>query len=218
MNVLVACEESQAVCKAFREKGHRAFSCDIQSCSGGFPEYHIKCDVLTILNGNVMFITEDNKSHYIDGNWDLIIAHPPCTYLSNAGARWLYTKSGVINSERYKKLLEGREFFLKFYNCKCEKVAIENPLPMKIAKLPKPSQIIQPYMFGEPYSKKTLLWLKNLPPLMSTDIRANDIPYLPSNTSNLAKGKGGSRGVVRGAKNYSKTFPGVAAAMANQWG
>lgn len=153
MRVLVACEESQEVCKAFRELGHEAYSCDIQDCSGGHPEWHLKQDVLPLLNEE----------------WDLIIAHPPCTYLSNAGARHLYPH-GLLNMERYEKGLEAKEFFMKFLNCKCKKVCVENPLPSKIFRLPDYSQIIQPYEFGHPYKKKTLLWLKNLPPLKPTCI------------------------------------------------
>ena len=221
MNVLVACEESQTVCKAFRSIGHTSFSCDIQDCSGGHPEWHIKSDVLAILNGNCQFVTEDGMSHYIMGKWDLIIAHPPCTYLSNAGACRMYryiNGERWINSDRYDKMLDGREFFFKMLNADCDKIAVENPLPLKIAKLPKESQVIQPYEFGHPYSKRTHLWLKGLEPLKPTKILEEHVPYLPSNTSLFAKGHGGARGAIRGSKNYSKTFQGVADAMAAQWG
>ena len=200
MNILIACEESQAVCVAFRKKGFEAYSCDIQECSGGHPEWHLQCDVNEIINQD----------------WDMIIAHPPCTYLSKAGARWLYHHE-CLDFERLNKLYAAREFFMKFYNCKCKHVAIENPTPLLIADLPKPTQIIQPYFFGEPYSKRTLLWLKNLPPLKPTEILSEYQPYLPSNTSGFAHGKGGSRGVAHNAKVASKTFKGVAAAMAEQW-
>lgn len=147
MKVLVACEESQRVCIAFRKKGHRAFSCDIEYCSGGHPEWHIRTDVLRVLNGGV-FVTEDNKLHNID-KWDLIIAHPPCTYLSNAGARFLYPK-GELNQERYKKGLEAKEFFMKLYNANCPKIAVENPVSSKIYNMPKYTQEIQPFEFGHP--------------------------------------------------------------------
>lgn len=221
MNVLVACEESQVVCKAFRAKGHRAFSCDLQDCSGGRPEWHIKGDVLKVINGSCTFKTADTHTHTQAGPWDLIIAHPPCTYLSNAGACRMYkliNGKRYIDEERYYKMLEGKKFFEACLNANCAKIAVENPTPMKICDLPQSSQVIQPYEFGHPYSKRTLLWLKGLPPLFSTDIYFYHEPYLPSNTSAYAKGEGGSRGVVRGSKNYAKTFEGIAAAMADQWG
>lgn len=140
MKVLVACEESQAVCKAFRELGHEAYSCDIQECSGGHPEWHIQGDVLPLLKEK----------------WDLIIAHPPCTYLTNAGARWLWA-GGELNTVRYAQGLEAKDFFMQFYNADCPRVAIENPVPSSIFELPECTQIIQPYEFGHPYSKKTCL-------------------------------------------------------------
>ena len=173
MNVLVACEESQRVCTAFREKGHNAFSCDILPCSGGHPEWHCQGDVLNILNGSgnrqEYFCTQDNKSHKLPQKWDLIIAHPPCTYLSNAGARFLYPK-GVLNEERLKLGLEAKEFFMAFYNADCEKICIENPTPSRVYELPKYTQVIQPWMFGHPVSKRTCLWLKGLEPLKPTEI------------------------------------------------
>lgn len=221
MNVLIACEESQEVCKAFRARGHRAFSCDIQECSGGHPEWHIKGDCLPLLNGNCAFTTLDGKTHKQGGCWDLIIAHPPCTYLSNAGACRMYRVidgKRYINEERYKRMLNGKKFFESMLNADCKRIAVENPTPLKICELPKASQVIQPYEYGHPYSKRTLLWLKGLPPLFPTEIVQEHIPYLPSNTSAYAKGKGGARGAVRGSKNYAKTFPGIARAMAEQWG
>lgn len=218
MKVLIACEESQAVCKAFRQRGHEAFSCDIQKCSGGHPEWHINGDVLRILNGECSFKTEDGLSHIIDSKWDLIIAHPPCTYMSKAGARFMYQTAGSVNQERLEKALQAREFFMQFMNANCDKICIENPTPLKIVGLPKESQVIQPYQFGHPYSKRTLLWLKGLPVLKSTNILTEYTPYLPSNTGGLARGKGGSRGVAHNAKDASKTFEGIAEAMAEQWG
>ena len=169
MKVLVACEESQAVCKAFRESGHEAYSCDIEPCSGGHPEWHIQQDVLPLLNGRCSFKTMDGIEHSIDEKWDLIIAHPPCTYLSNAGARWLYA-GGELNAERYKKGLDGKKFFMAMLNADCLRVAVENPIPSSIYDLPKYNQVIQPYQFGEPWSKKTCLWLKGLEPLQPTNI------------------------------------------------
>lgn len=153
MKVLVACEESQRVCIAFRNKGHEAFSCDILECSGGHPEWHIQDDVLKHLNEN----------------WDLIIAHPPCTYLSNAGARFLFPK-GVLNEERYKKGLAAKDFFMKLYNAPCSKICVENPVSSTIFNMPKHTQEIQPFEFGHPYKKKTRLWLKGLPKLKPTNI------------------------------------------------
>lgn len=233
MNVLVACEESQRVCTAFREKGHNAFSCDIQECSGGHPEWHIKGDVLPLLHpkwydlnrdgeGNqwegYKFQTVDGKTHQFEGKWDLIIAHPPCTYMSKAGARFMYLTAGNVNQERLEKALQAKEFFMQFVNADCDKICIENPTPLKIVGLPKESQVIQPYQFGHPYSKRTLLWLKGLPELKPTNILTEYTPYLPSNTGGFARGKGGSRGVAHNAKDASKTFGGIAQAMAEQWG
>lgn len=142
MKVLVACEESQEVCKAFRAKGHEAYSCDIQEPSGGHLEWHILGDALAVLTGGTI-TTMDGTRHYI-GKWDLLIAHPPCTYLSNAGACRLYPRKGQLNLERYAKGLEAKEFFMEFYNADCDRIAIENPLPSKIFELPPPSQVIQP--------------------------------------------------------------------------
>ena len=221
MKVLVACEESQAVCTAFRNKGHEAYSCDLQECSGGRPEWHIIGDALQLINGKCEFETMDGAKHSISGRCDILIAHPPCTYLSKAGACRMYkviNGERYINVSRYKKMIEGRKFFFKMLNADCDRIAVENPLPLSICELPKPSQTIQPFDFGHPYSKRTLLWLKGLPPLFSTGLMKEHVPYLPSNTSNFAKGKGGSHGAVVGQKNYSKTFPGIAAAMAEQWG
>lgn len=160
MKVLVACEESQRVCIAFRDKGHEAYSCDIQECSGGHPEYHILGDCIPLLNGNCTFTTQDGQSHTIDSKWDLIIAHPPCTYLTNAGARHLW-KGHKLNLERYKLGLEAKDFFMRFYTADCDKVCIENPIPSKIFDLPPYSQTIQPYEHGEPYTKRTCLWIKD---------------------------------------------------------
>lgn len=202
MRVLVACEESQRVCIAFRKKGHEAYSCDIQECSGGHPEWHIQGDVLPLLKEK----------------WDLIIAHPPCTYMSKAGARFMYLTAGNINQERLEKALKAKEFFMQFMNADCDKICIENPTPLKVVGLPKESQVIQPYQFGHPYSKRTLLWLKGLPKLKPTNILTEYTPYLPSNTGGFARGKGGSRGVAHNAKDASKTFSGIAQAMAEQWG
>ena len=201
LKVLIACEESQTTCKAFRTLGHEAYSCDIQDCSGGHPEWHIKGDALALLQQD----------------WDLIIAHPPCTYMSKAGARWMYPKAGQLSEERYKLAMEAKEFFMQFYNCKCPHVAIENPVPLKIVGLPKATQSIQPYEYGEKYSKQTLLWLKGLPKLEPTCIVKEHTTWMPSNTSGFAKGQGGGSGFAHDQKTASKTFEGIAKAFAEQW-
>lgn len=194
MRVLVACEESQRVCIEFRKIGHEAYSCDIEPCSGGHPEWHLKQDVTPLLKEK----------------WDLIIAHPPCTYLSNAGARHLYPK-GVLNEDRLKKGLAAKEFFMQFYNADCPKIAIENPTPSKIYDLPPYTQVIQPYQFGHPYSKRTCLWLKGLPPLVPTNI-------VEVSQSTKVAGNWFNKGGKERQKNRAKTFPGIAKAMAEQWG
>ena len=218
MNVLIACEESQEVCKAFREKGHRAFSCDVQPCSGGHPEWHIQGDVLPLLNGNCTFQTADIHTHTQAGRWDLLIAFPPCTYMTNAGAVRMRV-NGEIQKDRYAKAMDAKEFFLKFYNADCQRIAIENPTPMRIVELPQYSQVIQPYEFGHPYSKRTCLWLRGLPPLFPTDILSWHEPYVNGGCKDAHgnylqyKGRG-----ERDPKTRSKTFTGVARAMAEQWG
>lgn len=153
MKVLVACEESQEVCMAFRARGHEAYSCDIIECSGGHPEWHIIRDASEIINGRCSFVTSDGEEHEILGTWDLLIAHPPCTFLSNAGARWLY-KGGELNQERYQKGLSAKEFFMKFYNADCPRIVIENPIPSSVYEMPQYTQTVQPYEHGEPWSKK----------------------------------------------------------------
>lgn len=203
MKVLVACEESQRVCTEFRKLGHEAYSCDIEPCSGGHPEWHIHDDVLPLLNGNCDFKTV---------NGDMIIAHPPCTYLSNAGARFLYPK-GVLNEDRLKLGLEAKVFFMKIYNADCEKIAIENPIPSKVYGLPKYTQTIQPYEFGHPYQKKTCLWLKGLKPLQPTDVLTKE-----KRQSTKIAGNWFNKGGKERQKNRAKTFPGIAKAMAEQWG
>lgn len=202
MKILVACEESQEVCKAFRAKGHEAYSCDIQECSGGHPEWHIKGDALELLKIR----------------WDMIIAFPPCTYLSNAGACRLYPKKGELNQERYEKGLKAKDFFLKFLNADCKKIAVENPVSSKIFKMPPHSQEIQPYQFGHPYTKKTRLWLKGLPLLAPTYIVQPTGPYVPAGTGRKDRTKYGAAKRGEDAKNRAKTFPGIARAMAEQWG
>lgn len=143
MNVLVACEESQAVCIAFREKGHRAFSCDIEPCSGGHPEWHIQSDVVPLLDGNCTFRTADTHTHTQQGRWDMIVGFPPCTYLTNGGAVRMRV-NGKINTKRLDLAMKGRAFFMAIFNADCDQIAVENPTPMKIVNLPPYSQVIQP--------------------------------------------------------------------------
>lgn len=218
MKVLVACEESQRVCIAFREKGHEAYSCDIEFCSGGHPERHIKGDVLPLLNGSCNIKTCDGVEHFISSKWDMIIAFPPCTYLSNAGARHLW-KNHELNQERYEQGLEAKAFFMQIYNANCEKIIIENPTPSKIYELPEKSQVIQPYQFGHPFTKRTQLWLKGLPLLKPTKIVEAERTWCPSGSYSKRHGEK-HRGMFTTdrARNRSKTFPGIAKAMAEQWG
>jgi hypothetical protein len=216
MKILVACEESQAVTTELRKLGHEAYSCDIEPCSGGHPEWHIMDDVTQLLRKCATFVTCDRKIHTVL-KWNMIIAFPPCTYLTNAGARHLW-KNHELNQERYEKGLEAKEFFMMFYNADCERIAIENPTPSRIYELPERSQVIQPYMFGHPFTKRTQLWLKGLPPLLPTNLVEPERTWCPSGSYS---GKHGDkhRGMFTTdrAKNRSKTFPGIAKAMAEQW-
>lgn len=217
MNVLIACEESQTVCKAFRERGHRAFSCDIQDCSGGHPEWHIKGDVTPLLDGDCSFTTVDTHTHTQRGEWDLLIAHPPCTFLTNAGAVRMW-RGGKLNEERYALAVEGREFFMRCLNAKCEHIAVENPVPMTVINLPRYDQIIEPYWFGEPYSKRTCLWLKNLPKLRPTNMLTEYQPLINGGGGRLVRQNYQlGQPFATSAKARSKTFHGIAEAMADQW-
>ncbi len=221
MNVLIACEESQRVCTEFRKLGFNAFSCDIESCSGGHPEWHIKGDVLGLLNGNCTFITQDTTFYEIKDRWDMIIAFPPCTYLSNVGTRHFSPKFNTPEKikSREEKRQQGFEFFMSIANANCDKIAIENPVGYCSNNYRKPDQYIQPYYFGDPYRKKTCLWLKNLPNLEPTNIV--DICDLRTYTQKNGKQKTFSDWYNKGGKdrqkNRSKTFKGIAKAMAEQW-
>ena len=210
MNVLVACEESQEVCKAFRERGHNAFSCDLQECSGGHPEWHINDDCTKLLDGNCEFKTVGGDTVTIWGKWDLIIAHPPCTYISNAGAKHLYP-DGMLNESRLKEGIKATHLFLKCLWADCDRIAVENPVPSSVFCLPKYTQMIEPWMFGHPVQKRTCLWLKGLPRLEPTYICAN-------RESTKVAGNWFNKGGADRQKNRSKTFPGIAKAMAEQWG
>lgn len=151
MKVLVACEESQAVCTAFRERGHEAYSCDIQEPSGGHPEWHILGDALEAVKGGSV-TTMDGQVHVV-GKWDLLIAHPPCTYLTNAGARHIW-KGGQLQPDRVQKGILARDLFMRFWYADIQRVVIENPVPSKIFCLPEYSQIVQPFQFGHAVTKK----------------------------------------------------------------
>ena len=203
MKILVACEESQAVTIEMRRLGHEAYSCDIEPCSGGHPEWHLQVDALELLKMR----------------WDMILAFPPCTYMTNASAVRMRVK-GEIQPERYAKAMEAKAFFMKFFNADCPRICIENPTPMKLIGLPQYSQAIQPWMFGEKYTKRTCLWLKGLPPLVP------DISKRPSGVTPYVNG--GNKDAnenyrrfvgrkERDSKTRAKTFPGVARAMAEQW-
>lgn len=202
MRILVACEESQAVTIELRRLGHEAYSCDIQECSGGHPEWHIKADALELLKLK----------------WDMIIAHPPCTYLTKAGAVRLMPK-GVIDGARMEKGQEAAKFFMEFLKADCPRIAIENPVPLKIFNLPKYTQKVEPYYFGDPWKKQTCLWLKGLPPLIPTEI-VEPLGLWVGSTSGRRDGSVYSRYKLkskRDKKTRSKTFPGIARAMAEQW-
>ena len=221
INILIACEESQRVCEAFRKRGGKAYSCDIIECSGGHPEWHIKQDVLPLLNGNCEFITMDGISHKIVGKWDLIIAHPPCTYLTVTGNRWFnIDRYGEKAIQRHKDRKDAIDFFMAFANADCEKIAIENPVGIMSSEWRKPNQIINPWQFGDAFEKKTCLWLKGLPELKPTNIveipprkrfdSGKSMPEWYAEAWHLPK--------EERAKLRSKTFPGIAKAMAEQWG
>lgn len=218
MKVLVACEESQAVCIEYRKLGHEAYSCDLIECSGGHPEWHIMQDVLPLLNGRCSFKTMDGQHHEIADRWDMIIAFVPCTKTSNAGARHLY-KGGVLNIPRYYEGLCGKALFLAVWAADCDKVIIENPTPSKIFDYPKPTQKIQPFQFGHPFTKLTLLWERGVQPLVPTHIVKPERTWCPSGSYS---GKHGEKHkgmfTTDRARNRSKTFTGIAKAMAQQWG
>lgn len=215
MRVLVACEESQRVCIAFREKGHEAYSCDIQDCSGGHPEWHIKGDVLEILNpigGFIVFRTQTGTLGVFE-KWDLIIAHPPCTHLCATGQRWFTEGRKPIKWQR-----EAIAFFYRFVIADCDRIAIENPVGIMSTCYRKPDQIYNPYDFeGETECKKTCLWLKGLEPLKPTQVLPKE-----QRTQGIWKakfnGKQYSWNDPQTAKLRSKTPIGVARAMAEQWG
>lgn len=224
MNVLVACEESQEVCKAYRAKGHEAYSCDVQECSGGHPEWHILGDALEALQGGQV-TTMDGKTHEI-GKWDMLIAHPPCTYLTVTGNRWFNVdRYGEKAVQRHKDREDAIKFFMAFANADCPRIAIENPVGVMSTHFRKPDQVIHPYMFGDHARKATCLWLKGLSHLIPTDIvDPGEIVgkgFSVGASLNYARDEQGKIlpwNDPRTAKIRSKTFPGIARAMAEQWG
>ena len=225
MKILVACEESQAVTLELRKLGHEAYSCDIEPCSGGYPEWHIQGDVLPLLNGKCYFYTVDGTYHdtVAKWRWDMIIAFPPCTHLCSAGQHWF---SRGIKDTKLRD--DAIAFFMAFINADCDKVAVENPIGIMSSNYRKPDQKIQPYQFGHPMTKTTCLWIKNLPLLQPTDILGKPLEGW-QNQSFTKSGKYGGfknydeNGKIlawndpRTAKIRSKTYPGIARAMAEQW-
>lgn len=237
MKVLVACEESQRVCTEFRKLGHEAYSCDIEPCSGGHPEWHIQDDVLPLLNGNCTFKTADGVLHKIGGKWDMIIAFPPCTHLAVSGSRHFEEKR--LDGRQ----IEGLEFFCKFFEADCNKIVIENPVNIisgdyvtkwfpDIAEkydLPrKPTQRIHPWMFGDNFSKCTCLWEKGVEPLVPLIKEEPEMEYHEWVDKKTGKKKRQNLWMYQALRNTktaedrrrvrSKTFPGIAKAMADQWG
>lgn len=225
MKILIACEESQRICIEFRKLGHEAYSCDIIDPSGGHPEWHIKGDALELLNPPLFFCTMDGQNHEIQ-SWDLIIAHPPCTYLSTVATRHHSLKTSTLEkiNARTLKRIAAQEFFMAFVMADCPKIAVENPVGVMNTVYRKPDQIIDPYNFAESINdtenyvtKKTCLWLKGLPPL-----EINDLPK-PNNKEKYGVNPNGK---IRcwcemvskdRSRERSKTFPGVAKAIAEQW-
>jgi site-specific DNA-cytosine methylase len=211
MKILVACEESQAITKEFRALGHEAYSCDILPCSGGHPEWHLEGDVFG----------------FIDQGWDLMVAHPPCTYLSVSGARHLYNKDGSKNLDRYRNQREALDFVQKLMDCDIPRIAIENPVSVISSQIRKPDQIVQPWMFGDSASKTTCLWLKNLPKLVATNVvgKGEFKEWIDKKSGKMKRQATWYYDALINAKSpeerrslRSKTFKGIAQAIASQWG
>ena len=220
MKVLVACEESQAVTIELRKLGHEAYSCDIIECSGGHPEWHIMQDVLPLINGNCNFRTSDGAEHSVDGKWDMLIAHPPCTRLCNSGQRWLYWGDDTYKSQKIAEQQKAIVFFMMFALADCDKIAIENPSGIMSSAYRKPDCSYNPYDFeGETECKKTCLWLKGLEPLKPT--RKVPLPK-EERTQGIWKAHFGGKKLAwndpETARLRSQTPHGVAKAMAEQWG
>lgn len=236
MKILVACEESQAVTKELRRLGHEAYSCDIIDCSGGHPEWHIRQNVLTLLNpeelpfgggAGIGFFTDDGEWHFVDGKWDMILSFPPCTYLTVAGNRYFNVERyGDKAKERIRLSEEAADFFMQFVNADCERIAIENPVGRMNTLYRKPDQIINPFNFGHPVAKKTCLWLKGLPQLEHTEEVEPELIHSKGKSGGYSgpswyvtdeNGKILSWNDPRTARVRSKTYLGIAKAMAEQW-
>lgn len=225
MKVLIACEESQRVCTEMRKLGYEAYSCDLLPAGGGCPQWHIQGDCLKLINGKTSFKTQDGVEHFIDNIWDLIIAHPPCTYLCVTGNKWFNVeKYGDKAIQRQKDRELAVDFFIQIVNADCERIAIENPVGIMSTLYRKPDQIVQPWMFGDRARKKTCLWLKNLPLLQPTNIvdegEIGNFGLSKSASAYFARDENGK--ILRyndplTAKIRSRTFPGFAKAMAEQW-
>lgn len=223
MRILVACEESQRVTAEFRKRGHQAFSCDLVPETGNHPEWHIQGDALEIINGNCSFRTNDGKKHRIK-RWDMLIAFPPCTYLTNNGNGWFnIDRYGDKARKRWQDRREAADFFMQFVNADCDKIAIENPVGIMSTWYKKPTQVIHPYQFAESetdsinyVTKRTCLWLKGLPSLEINNLPKPDngkmFGYYPSGKPKVWCN------IIHGSTNRSKTFPGVAKAMVTAWG
>ena len=231
MNILVACEESQSVTKELRALGHDAFSCDLLPCSGGHPEWHFNFDVFKVIadKGGVL---ENGETHFIDGDWEMMIAHPPCTFLAVSGARWYYhpedntlpfieRRPHPRFPNRAKDRDEAVEFFKKLCEAPIEKIAVENPVGIISTLYKKPNQTVHPWMFGDEASKATCLWLKNLPLLVPTDIVGKGERVVLSSGKSLPKWYSDaltqSKSAAERRTMRSKTFQGIAKAMAEQW-
>ena len=234
MNIIIACEESQAICKAFRERGHNAYSCDLFECSGGHPEWHFNMDVLKVIPEHGGLLQTGEEYFLPEGEeWDLMIAHPPCTYLSVSGARWLYhpddahlpieqRREHPHHIGRRKMKEEAIEFFMEFTKTNIKHWAIENPVGCMNTIYRTPDQIVQPFWFGDPASKKTCLWTHNLPPLIPTNMVEEGPRVVLSSGRSLPKWYSDSFNTKISTeerrKLRSKTFPGFAEAVAEQWG
>lgn len=231
LNVLVACEESQRVCSEFRRLGHNAFSCDLLECSGGHPEWHFHQDVLKVIE-NKGGVLQTGEEYYIEGDWDLMIAHPPCTFLAVSGARWYYhpddkdlpmeqRRPHPRFPNRAQDREEGADFFMKLVNAPIEHIAVENPVGIMNTRYRKPDQVVQPYFFGDEASKSTCLWLKNLPLLEKTNVVGTGEWVYLSSGKKLPKWYSDALTKAKSAEERrnlrSKTFPGFAKAMAEQW-
>lgn len=199
--ILIACEESQCECLAWRNAGFEAYSCDLQECCGNHPEWHIVGDVTPLLHGQLDFVTQVGV-HVQVKEWRLIIAHPPCTYLTASSNNQMFFAPGVINPNREKLGRDAASFFMECYNARAPFVCVENPRPFRMWQLPKPDCRVNPYEFGEPWSKRTYYWLRNLPPLLATAICPEFKSWVHC---------------TRGGKKRSKSFPGIANAMVEQW-